>query len=244
MAHTATTEPRSALTVPSRAAEEPAAAQPSAGATYDAAEHEDARLGPYAKAAAQAQAPPSTAPSAAPPNASQPPAPAADKTPDAIIADYLLNGWTMLGEACPIAECYSPLMWQKKERKKFCPVHQLYVMTGAHALRAGSRCVALTRRWPAADAEAAAKEPQSEAAATEAQESGAAPAAAPVAPQAAPRARHAGVAQTVAASEAVLLDRIARVTAELEAATSAAAAHELVALITSCATAIKALREL
>jgi hypothetical protein len=98
--------------------DEPAAAQPSGGASYDSAEHEDARLGPYAKAPAQAQAP------------SAPPRPAAAK-PDAVIADYLLNGWTMLGEACPIAECYSPLMWQKKERRKFCPVHQLYVMTGA-----------------------------------------------------------------------------------------------------------------
>jgi len=110
------------LTAASHAADEAAAAaQPSGGATYDAAEHEDARLGPYAKAAAQEQAP----------SAALPPAPAADRKADAIIADYLLNGWTMLGEACPIAECYSPLMWQKKERRKFCPVHQLYVMTGA-----------------------------------------------------------------------------------------------------------------
>jgi hypothetical protein len=110
------------LTPAGRAAmDEPAAAQPSGGASYDSAEHEDARLGPYAKAPAQAQAP------SAPSQRSA----AGAKPADATIADYLLNGWTMLGEACPIAECYSPLMWQKKERRKFCPVHQLYVMTGA-----------------------------------------------------------------------------------------------------------------
>ena len=113
------------LTAP--AAAEEAAAQPSGDATRGTAEHEDPRLGPYAKAAAQPQAPTSAA---------HPSAPAPEKkAADAIIADYLLNGWTMLAEACPIPECYSPLMWQKAERKRFCPVHQLYVMTGALARR-------------------------------------------------------------------------------------------------------------
>jgi hypothetical protein len=114
-----------------------------ATSTYDDSAHSDERLGPFAKPAAAA---------AAKPAGQQPPEPpplpsgrstasgsaplltvATDKQAD-VVADYLLNGWTMLGEACPLEGCHAPLMWQKKDRKKFCPAHQLWVLTGARDL--------------------------------------------------------------------------------------------------------------
>ena len=52
------------------------------------------------------------------------------------------------------------------------------------------------------------------------------------------------MAQTVAAAMPVLLERIARSTQQLKGASTNSYERELVALITECATAIKALREL
>ena len=221
------------------AAEEAAAEQPSGDATRGTAEHEDPRLGPYAKAAAQPQAPSTAA---------HPSAPAPEKkAADAVIADYLLNGWTMLAEACPIAGCYSPLMWQKAERKRFCPVHQLYVLTGAFLVVCCALALVCTHaRRPAADAEAAraAGKPQSEVAATETQAESAPPAQPSAAPAAAP-ARDDAVAQTVAAAVPVLLERIASATILLdENPLRVSHGREVVAFINECATAIKALREL
>jgi hypothetical protein len=98
---------------------------------------------------------------------------------------------------------------------------------------------------PTADAEAgrATGKPQSEALATEAQAESAAPAPPPAA-QAARPAPDASVAQTVAATVPVLADRIARATAQLKSPSSVSDECGLIALITECATAIKALREL
>ena len=151
----------------------------------------------------------------------------------------------MLAEACPIPECYSPLMWQKAERKRFCPVHQLYVLTGAFLSRYRS-ALGRTHAWrPAADAEAgrAAGKPQSEAVATEAQAESALPAQPPAA-QVVQAASDAAVAQTVAAAVSVLLARIDRVTAAMQDPELTDGERQAVAFITECATAIKALREL
>jgi hypothetical protein len=138
-----------------RSPEQAAEAAPAAGAasTFDDSAHSDERLGPFAKPAAAAAAQPAAQQPPAPPpmpsgrssaaGAAPPLAIASDKQAD-VVADYLLNGWTMLAEACPLEGCHAPLMWQKKDRKKFCPAHQLWVLSGA--LRVARACVCEWKR--------------------------------------------------------------------------------------------------
>ena len=105
----------------------PLESSPSSEGGYDSSTHADQRLGPFARGAPAAE-----------PAAVAPVVPSHAQA--GVIADYLLRGWTMLGEACPLPGCHAPLMANRRQgdTRKFCPVHALWVLSEAEAkLQAG-----------------------------------------------------------------------------------------------------------
>lgn len=230
---------------------EAGAAESSSPATeggYDSSAHADERLGPFASRAARE------------PEAVAPTVP--EHAQAGVIADYLLRGWKMLGEACPLPGCHAPLMANHRQgdSRKFCPVHALWVLTEAEAKQQSGPLEAVPSMRGAAVLAATAVEAEPEApvagpvaAAPEAVVASEAPMASPQSPQAVAgrmiAAEVAAFPSSHPSPNQTALDAVASTMAAAAAqlhagGLGAAQASALVKLISECAAATAALRAL